>query len=320
VGEDWDATVQLIKISEQWKVNYKGSIEASVTAKIGAIINFVLVPGVFASFTPYIAGVASLSARTGLHFEKFSGDVDKIPTVAWPNNIGCLKNGPPATDFATLASEGGFSLANDSSPPGACVAAGLAFVTGLEVTAIGPPEGFDAKRMFKAICDEMIHQMAQTDPITTATLDCAGKELQLLGKNTTTVRGAFCRELIEAIPKNPLEALEMFEGEQCFDLFSQSIGTDRSCEANVGCQRRLSPQERQRSGGGGGTPTPAPKPPPSPPSPPPTPPMGTCRDQNANCRAWAQAGNCAGQHSQYMSKNCCASCSGGAERRRRRRR
>merc|ERR1712232_52932 len=118
-GSPPEPSIQLIKISEQWKVNYKGSIEASVSAKIGPVINFVLIPGVFATFTPYITGVASLSAPPGqLQFEKSSGDVDKIPTVEWSDGIRCLANGPPDTDFATVPSGGGFNLANNSFQEG----------------------------------------------------------------------------------------------------------------------------------------------------------------------------------------------------------
>jgi hypothetical protein len=245
--------MKVAKTSEWWKLNAAGTVSATITAKIGPVVSFILLPGVFVSFNPHVSAEASLYGE--MKYMKTSGNVpDGINPASWPTTMDCprkpnkLFNKVKQSKTKGNTSKGeGFSVEAGSLEDDGnniCLAAGLALIAGVDITGIGPPPPlFDMQVVRDATCNEVANQIEKVPGV--AAIDCMGEAV--MGSDFPGIASggyALCKTIMDAIPSNPLDALTFVETEVCFDIWSDYIGGE-GCLCNVGCNRRSSEPECQ---------------------------------------------------------------------------
>ncbi|CAE8723074.1 unnamed protein product [Polarella glacialis] len=238
-----NADFSVTKVSDWWKLRAAGEMSASVSVKIGPVVTILLVPGVFASVIPYVMGEVSLYGV--MSYEQSSADKppEGITAVSWPTDSDVCSSSPKAAKKANItqtagkkskkapaSSSGqgkGFSVSADLvGIEGQCFASGLALVTGVEATVLGP---------HRSISDLTELTLSQ---VGLAAINCAGK--QITGKDDFDAASgvkSLVSSLIEKIPQNPIDAIPVLQTEVCFDLWGDYVG-DSSCLCQVGCARR----------------------------------------------------------------------------------
>lgn len=255
-----NAKFEVTKARDWWKLSAKGQMSAAVSAKIGPVVTILLVPGVFATVLPYVIGEASMFGA--MSYEQSSADEapEGITTVSWPTESDVCSSSPvklaakaynqqaaaKKSDKASSASSAkgkGFSLSADLVElEGQCFATGIAMVTGVEATILGPHRSIsDFKKIFEAVSSSMVDAMKKFSVVSSAKLaaiNCAGK-LVTGDDNFDVTSGVenLVTLLLDKIPANPLDALPVVTTEICFDLWGHYVG-ESSCMCQVGCARR----------------------------------------------------------------------------------
>lgn len=260
LDQSGNADFSVSKASDWWKLHAMGEMSASVSAKIGPIVTVLVVPGVFASVIPYVMGEASLFGAMG--YEQSSSDEapEGIIAVSWPTESDVCSSSPIKTakrkyDQQTAGKKSGKAPSSSSSKSkgfslsadlegigGQCFATGLAMVTGVEATIMGPHRSIsDLSAVFKAVSDSMIDAMTKFSLVSSAKLaaiNCAGK-LITGNDDFDAMSGvkSLVADLLDKIPDNPLDALPVVQTDVCFDIWGEYVG-DSSCLCQVGCARR----------------------------------------------------------------------------------